>query len=202
MIDTIISDLGQVILDFDNTIFLRKMSQSSRRSVEEIRAAAYDNLELLDFFERGEITPLEFYGKIKTVLEIDVSYADFYAAYGDVFSLNRPILEIFSKLKPKYKLVMISNTDIMRFSFIKSRFPEIFIFGSYVLSFERGRRKPDPEIYKDALMSAGAAAEEAVFIDDIRENIEAAESLGIRGILFAPQTDLEAELGKHGVKAF
>jgi putative hydrolase of the HAD superfamily len=96
---------------------------------------------------------------------------------------------------------MISNTDIMRFTFIKNRFPEILIFDGYALSFDLGLRKPDPEIYRAALRSVGSRPENAIFIDDIQENIESAERLGIKGILFTTGTDLEVELGKFGVKA-
>lgn len=201
MIDTVISDLGQVLLHFNNRIFFQKMMQYTRRSVEEIREAAHDNLELLYLFELGKIMPEEFYDRIKTALGANVNYEQFYADYSDIFALNGPILKVIAKLKPKYKLAMISNTDIMRFTFIKNRFPEILIFDGYALSFDLGLRKPDPEIYRAALRAVGSPPESAIFIDDIQENVESAERLGIKGILFTTGTDLEAELGKFGVKA-
>ncbi len=201
MIDTVISDLGQVLLHFDNRIFFQKMTEYTSRSVEEIREAAHSNLELLRLFELGRIMPVEFYDRIKTALEATVSYEQFYAAYSDVFALNGPILKVMAKLKPKVKLAMVSNTDIMRFTFIKNRFPEILIFDGYALSFDLGLRKPDPEIYRAALRLVDSSAARSVFIDDIQENIESAERLGIKGILFRPNTNLEAELEKFGVKA-
>jgi len=201
VIDTVISDLGQVLLHFDNRIFFQKMTEYTSRSVEEIREAAHSNLELLRLFELGRIMPVEFYDRIKTALEATVSYEQFYAAYSDVFALNGPILKVMAKLKPKVKLAMVSNTDIMRFTFIKNRFPEILIFDGYALSFDLGLRKPDPEIYRAALRLVDSSAARSVFIDDIQENIESAERLGIKGILFRPNTNLEAELEKFGVKA-
>ena len=38
MIDTVISDLGQVLLKFDNRLFFERMTAYTDRSIEEIRA--------------------------------------------------------------------------------------------------------------------------------------------------------------------
>jgi len=103
------------------------------------------------------------------------------------------------RLKKNYRLVVLSNTDTMRFSFIKKKFPEILIFDEYVLSFEVGFMKPHTQIYKEALKKAEFPAKECVFIDDREENIEAAAKLGINGIHLGPQTDLEAILKEMGL---
>ncbi|MHB8094616.1 MAG: HAD-IA family hydrolase, partial [Candidatus Aminicenantales bacterium] len=78
--------------------------------------------------------------------------------------------------------------------------PEVFFFDDYILSFELGIAKPEPGIYREALRRAGCRAGECVFIDDIPENVEAAVKLGIAGIVYRPETDLEAELLKLGLK--
>lgn len=200
MIDTIISDMGKVVLHFDNRLFFRKMTQYTSRSEGEVRALTHANIELVDLFDTGRIQPEEFYRQAKAALEAEVSYEDFFAAYCDVFAVNPPILEVLENLKPKYKLILLSNTDVVRFSYIKKRFPELMIFDGYVLSFDYGQMKPDPDVYYAALELAGSKPENAVFIDDLWENIEGAERVGIKGILFTPETDLEAELGKLGVQ--
>ncbi|HEY8116058.1 MAG TPA: HAD family hydrolase [Actinomycetota bacterium] len=52
-----------------------------------------------------------------------------------------------------------------------------------VLSFEVGVAKPDPGIYRAALLAVGARPEEAVFVDDQAWYCEGAEALGIRSFL-------------------
>jgi HAD superfamily hydrolase (TIGR01509 family) len=200
MIDTIISDMGQVVLHFNNRLFFRKMTQYTSRSEEEIRAVTHARIELVDLFDKGMITPEEFYRKAKTGLEAEVSYEDFFAAYCDVFAVNPPVLEVLKKLKPKYKLILLSNTDVVRFSYIKRKFPELMIFDGYVLSFDYGLMKPDPHVYFAALELAGSKPERAVFIDDIRENVDGAERVGIKGLLFTPETDLEKALSSLGIR--
>ena len=195
----VISDLGRVILWFDNTIFYRKMTAYCQLSAAEIREIVHNSLEFVELFDLARLTPREFYERVIAKLGAKVGYNDFMAAYVDVFSVNAPVLEIMKKLNARYRLIMVSNVDVVRFGFIRKRFPEIMIFDDYVLSYELGVMKPDAGIYRVALEKAGARPEECVFIDDMEENIEGATALGIPGILYRPETDLEKELRSLGL---
>ncbi|CAN0158471.1 unnamed protein product, partial [Hapterophycus canaliculatus] len=71
-----------------------------------------------------------------------------------------------------------------------------------ILSSTTGSRKPNPEIYESACQALGVSPWEAVFVDDIRENIRAAEALGMRtvwvasgGSLAGAISELEAVTG-------
>jgi putative hydrolase of the HAD superfamily len=61
--------------------------------------------------------------------------------------------------------------------------------------------KPEPGIYIEAARRAACRLEECVFIDDMPENVEAAVKLGMAGIVYAPETDLAAELEKLGLRS-
>jgi putative hydrolase of the HAD superfamily len=199
MIGTIISDLGNVLLRFDNAVFFRKLAPFTPHSPEEIRQVTLDNLDLAVLFEKGAVSPLDFYTNVKDLLDLTAGYEEFYALYVDIFSLDPGVLDLFRRLRPFYKMALLSNTDVMRWTFIKRRFPEILIFDAYGLSFDLGAMKPDPTVYLDALSQTGTQPEEAVFIDDLRENVESAARFGLRGIVFSPATDLESELLRLGV---
>ena len=66
------------------------------------------------------------------------------------------------------------------------------LFSVYVASAEVGLRKPDPKIYELALQKldefdrqkggSGVKAEDVVFLDDIGQNLKAAQELGMRTI--------------------
>jgi len=199
MIRTVLSDIGQVILFFDNEIFFKKMTAFCGHSAEKIRELALVNFHLVELFDSGKIGPRDFYLRTAEKLQARISEEEFFAVYCDVFRLNPPVLNIFKRLKGKYRLVILSNTDTRRFSFVKTRFPEVLIFDHYVLSFELGLMKPHPEIYRRALEAARSKTEESVFIDDLEENIEGAAKVGIQGILYRPGTDLEAQLNALGL---
>jgi len=199
MIRCVISDLGRVILFFDNEIFFRKMAKYSPFSKEKIAELTAEHFYLVESFDKGKITPEEFYSQVVKTFKARIDTDTFYSIYVDVFAINPPVLEIMKKLKKNYRLLLLSNTDVMRFAFIRKKFPEIMIFDEYILSFEVGLMKPDPQIYREALKRAKAEVEECVFIDDMKENVEAASKLGINGILMEPKANLEAILRKLGL---
>ncbi len=201
MIKSIISDLGKVIVFFDNMIFLQKVVPFSQYSIEEITSLLNNKSDLFRLFDLGKLSPSEFFRKIRSLLKLEIEEKAFFHDYNDIFSLNEPVMKILKGLSNSYKLVLLSNTDVMRFGFVKENFPEILFFDEYVLSFEEGRMKPDPEIYKSALQKAGTKAEETVFIDDRQENIKTAQALGLMTVLYDFQsTNLGGELRKLGMK--
>jgi putative hydrolase of the HAD superfamily len=54
-----------------------------------------------------------------------------------------------------------------------------------------GMRKPNPQIYIQALTEADLVPEETLFIDDMEENIEAAKTTGMKVLHIQPGTLLE-----------
>jgi len=199
MIHSVISDLGQVILFFDNHIFFKKMATFCPFSEEKIAELARAHFDLVQSFDTGKIKPEEFYSGIVNRFKAQIDFDHFFAIYNDVFSLNEPVLKIMKRLKKNYRLFLLSNTDVQRFGFIKKKFPEILIFDDYILSYEVGFMKPHPQIYREALARAKSEAEECLFIDDIEENIKAAQELGIETIHFKSGSNLGRALLEKGL---
>ncbi|MDH4219012.1 MAG: HAD family phosphatase [Candidatus Aminicenantes bacterium] len=199
MIRCVLSDLGKVILFFDNHIFFRKMAEFCPYSAVDIAERVHWHRNLIRSFDTGTLSSKDFYREVTQRLKAKVDQETFFKIYNDVFSLNPPVLDILTRLKGRHKLLLLSNTDVERFGFIRKTFPEVLIFDEYVLSFEVGFLKPHPQIYQEALKKAKARAEECVFIDDLEENIEGARNVGLDTILYGPQTDLEAELRGKGL---
>ena len=194
MIKCVISDMGNVLLTFDSSIFYRQISESSPYTPEQMTKIVTESSGLLRAFGTGQISPQEFYKAVSHKLRITTDFDSFFSAYNDVLAPKPDVVDTLKKLETKYRLILLSNTDVKHVEFIKRRFPELFFFDDYVLSYEVGWMKPDPQIYQIALKRAKTRAGECVFIDDLEENIEVAAKMGIHTILFKPQTDLEAEL--------
>jgi putative hydrolase of the HAD superfamily len=72
-------------------------------------------------------------------------------------------------------------------------------FDEILYSAEEGVAKPAAEIYERALARLGVAASESVFVDDVLENIEAAQALGMAGVHFNKDVDVRAEFEKLGI---
>jgi len=72
-------------------------------------------------------------------------------------------------------------------------------FGDVVVSGDEKLTKPDPAIYHLALARFGLEPGQAVFVDDNAANVEAANALGIHGVLFSGADALRAQLGSYGL---
>ncbi len=199
MIRAVISDLGKVILWFDNSIFYRRMMDYCPLSETQIREIVHKSPEFIELFDSGRMTPREFFVWATSRLGARIGYDDFMAAYTDVFWVNEPVLEIMIRLKPKYRMILVSNVDVVRFNAIRKKFPQIMIFDDYVLSFEAGVMKPNPRIYKIAIEKAGAEPAESVFIDDMQDNTDGARAQGMPAVLYRPETDLRQSLLSLGL---
>lgn len=83
-----------------------------------------------------------------------------------------------------YKVYGLSNWSHETFPMVKDKYEAFSMMDGIVMSGEELIAKPDLRIYKILLERYGLKAEECVFIDDRKENIEAGEQVGIRGIIF------------------
>ena len=68
------------------------------------------------------------------------------------------------------------------------------IFDAIVISGDVGLHKPEPEIYRLGAERIGVPIERCVFVDDLRENIEGAEAVGMTGVLHRETRATIAEL--------
>ena len=100
---------------------------------------------------------------------------------GDV--IDKSMLDFIRSLRPRYTTGVISNAwPDMRAYIVENKFDDAF--DGLTISAEVGVMKPQPEIFQLALEQARVQASEAVFVDDMPANVEAANALGMRGILF------------------
>ncbi len=92
-------------------------------------------------------------------------------------------------------LFAITNFSGEFFPPFRVKYPDMFDrFRDIVVSGDEKMMKPDPAIYRLALDRFGLKAEEAVFVDDNRDNVAGAAALGIHAILFTDEPALRAEL--------
>ena len=201
MIRAVISDLGRVVLWFDNDIFLRKLAMRSGKPFAEVKSAVHGDLELLRRFDAGAVTPAGFHARVMEIVGADIPPGDFYEMYSDIFTLNPAAVDVLARVKAAgIKVLLLSNTDSERFGFVRRRFPELGLFDGFVLSYEIKLLKPDPAIYRAAARLAGCALAECVFIDDMEENVRGAIETGLAGVHYRPETDLAAELKNLGLR--
>ncbi len=90
-----------------------------------------------------------------------------------------PTVELIKELKAKgYKLYVLSNMSKEYIEFLR-KLPVFDYFDYQVVSSEVHLGKPDPKIYNYLLEHCELNPAETIFIDDRKDNVEVAESVGI-----------------------
>ena len=185
-IKAVFFDLGGVIL--------RTEYQAPRQHLAESFGMDYDDIDKVVFgggpkgsaarASIGEITEEEHWKNVMKTLKLPASEYDrvreeFFA--GDV--VDHEIVDFLRSIKPRYKVGLISNAwNGLRDYIVREKFDDAF--HHMIISAEVKVAKPDPKIYQIALEQLQVQAEEAVFVDDFIENIEACEKVGMKGIHF------------------
>jgi HAD superfamily hydrolase (TIGR01509 family) len=112
----------------------------------------------------------------------------------ELSAVNASVVNIITELKPRLKMVLCTNaphelvTDILVHLGIYHLFDHIFISSDLKLI------KPSPEIFNHVLKEAGIVSEEAIFVDDSARNVEGAERIGIKSLLYKDAEQLGEDL--------
>lgn len=107
---------------------------------------------------------------------------------GEQLTPLAPTLALLDELRQrrdtgeKLRLYYLSNMSIQFARLIEGRWPFLSWFDGGIYSGDVGLTKPDPAIYHLLTQRYALDAERCLFIDDLRENIEVAESLGWQGL--------------------
>lgn len=184
--DTILCDLGNVLINFDHRIAVKKILCCTLKNEQDIYQLFFDS-GLTKNYEEGKITSLDFFKRVRDSLELDMDYDAFLPIWNDIFfetPLNKKIQDFLRAIKGRYKLVMISNINKTHYEFLKKKMSVFNEFDKLALSYEIGFRKPAAEIYDAALKSVNTAPTRVFYIDDRQDLIEAASKFGIRGVAF------------------
>lgn len=201
MVKAIIFDLGNVLLDFDYQIAALRLSKLTDKNAQEIFDLFFDS-KLTALFEEGKISPLQFFLKVKEILNLNLRFDEFVSIWNEIFFFTEKNLGVYNlarNLKNCYKVTLLSNINILHFEHIKKTFPLLFAFHNIITSFELGLRKPKPSIYQKTLEILGVSPDNALYIDDRPELIESARGLGIRGFVFKDVEQLKKDLITWGI---
>jgi putative hydrolase of the HAD superfamily len=94
---------------------------------------------------------------------------------------------------------ILSNMGDNVLALMKRKFDWLSRFDVLVWSYQLRMAKPDPAIYRYMLKEIDTRPEETLFIDDSPANIEAAQALGMKGVVFTTVEQLRADLVASGL---
>ena len=195
----IIFDIGRVLIRVDIYRATAGLASSLSLSPQEVWSAIEKDTRWLDWQE-GRFTPRDWHLHLSRRFGTSLTFAQFAEAWNSALDPQPIQPELFlEKLSKNYRLALLSNTDPIHMSHAESRFPFFRFFPIRIYSFRVGASKPSPVIYREALGACRVSAEEAVYIDDLAAYVEAAQHLGMAGIVFQTPQQLQADLRGLGV---
>jgi len=180
MIKTILFDYAGVITPTKNNfLFATKNSKRFGLSPDELMQMTYENWGETAL---GKLKDSVFWDQIAGKLKI--SPEELMSLVIETFPVDKRMVELIRKTKIDHTTVLFSNQ-------IKSWLEKVIddnklrnIFNYLVNSYNVGFRKPDREIFLEALKVTNSKPEETLFVDDSLENVEAAKKMGINAIKF------------------
>ncbi len=186
----IIFDIGRVLIRIDASRAMKGMAAGLSLSPDELWSAIEKDPRWKDWQE-GRIAARDWHLHMKQRFGGSVTFEEFTKTWNLVLD-PEPIHPnaMFERLSKNYRLALLSNTDPIHVAHMESHYHFLAYFPARIYSCAVGVTKPNPLIYREAIRACRVRAEEAVYIDDIAANVEAAQRLGMAGIQFESPTQL------------
>jgi glucose-1-phosphatase len=199
----IIFDLGGIIFNIDY--------DAVARAFKELGAAKFDEVfsqdaqaDLMDRLEEGKITPDQFRGEMKELLQLNVTDQQFDVAWHKVLlDIPKERLDFVYQLRQKgYKTFLYSNTNEIHFPHILKSYEEYVGLDYFNSCFDKqyyshifGKRKPHVDSFlavaKEIEVDNNIKAYEILFIDDTIRHIKGAEKAGLKTLLMKSNQEIE-----------
>jgi putative hydrolase of the HAD superfamily len=189
-LETIIFDLGGVIIDV----------KSDKEWLEEdllpiFQRDQFEQLFTNNFFkhfETGKVSAQDFIKKLKSIALDQNCTSETILIHWNALLKEIPQqrIDLLKRLKEKYRLILISNTDEFHLSavqqYMRQKFKEDILtnyFHHCYYSFQVGLRKPHREIYDLVIQHEQLHVSNCLFLDDKSANLVEPSKLGIPTLL-------------------
>ncbi|MFV0391412.1 MAG: HAD family hydrolase [Paludibacteraceae bacterium] len=199
-ITTLIFDLGGVLVNLDWERCVKNFNEIGVSGMENLISTTLQRGFILDY-ETGKISTDEFRTELRKYASRDVTDDEIDAAWTSLLDdIPEEKLQLLLDLKKKYRILMLSNTNELSFSYCEDHFFNADgmtihdFFDKCYLSYKMHMHKPEPDIFKALLVDSGLKAEECLFLDDGIHNIKTAIQIGIQGMYIEPYSEIKLDI--------
>ena len=109
---------------------------------------------------------------------------------------NKELLQYLISKKDQYSYVLLTNNPPEIKEHIEAVYGIPKFYDHFISSQAYGLSKSDPKLYEEVLALLLATPEQCIFVDDEAQRVEAARSLGIKGIVYQNFEQFKKELEK------
>lgn len=199
MIRAVIFDFGNVICRFDLRLFVDRLSRLQNKSGHDPQEILRQSFDIGREYETGLISSDEFFQRIIRRYGLSISREDFVDAFTKIFAPIPSTFDLIRRLKPLYRLGLLSNTNEWHYEHAVRRVEVFPLFDAVTVSFEVKAMKPDERIFLDMFTKLHVRPDECVYIDDLDQNAAVACRLGAAGIHYTSHETLVSSLHALGV---
>lgn len=184
----VIFDIGRVLVHWDPDAVLASLSDISHASLDQLlgllEAVAIDA-------GRGSLGADELHSYLVQQAGTVSRWDQFYEAFCSGLCRDDDMLAYAAALhgRASVKIGVISNTNAVHVQWLHQQVPEFRAFDCVIMSCDVGLLKPDPAIYELALEWLSVSPRNAIFVDDMPENVAAAQALGMAGVLHRTRSE-------------
>ncbi len=201
-IRNIVFDLGNVLISYNPEDFHLKKGDSAENT-ELFISDVYKSPEW-QLIDKGEMTVEEAIPSIasrSTLTEPEIARI-FKLREELLFAIDHNASLLKQLKKARFGLYYISNFPHDMFDALSKKYDFFRLFDGGIYSASIKVLKPDPEIYKRLIKDYGLIASESLFIDDLKQNAEAAAKEGFLTLHLTQADKLEQELRRLVPEAF
>ncbi|MDQ5938473.1 MAG: hypothetical protein QG603_272 [Patescibacteria group bacterium] len=200
-IKTIIFDLGGVYFTAGTKIAKEKiisLTQAPASIVDEIFEAQPHKEGF--WYRNGQISQEEFWQAAKSKLGITTTQVTeirelWHSSYTPIAGMK----ELVQNVRKQYKVVAFSGNIKERIEYLNHKYDLLQDFDDFVLSYEIGYSKLEPEFFKILIQKINCQADEAILIDDNQKFVNLSIELGFHGLVFKNIEQIKNDLIKSGV---
>ena len=183
MIRAVLTDIGNVVMQINETLPAELLSRASGLEFEQVVGILNPFSDIVTRVQNGGLPMREVFEKHTGSLHKKVNFDQFTEAWSTMLGEDFPqVRAAYESLKPEISLYTLSNTnDLHAHELHRHWLRETS--REFWLSCEIKMSKPSEDVFRWALEQMQLQGEDVVFFDDLEDNIAAAGKLGIRGYL-------------------
>ena len=107
---------------------------------------------------------------------------------------NTELIDYLLAKKDAYAYTILTNNSPEIEAHMEAVYKIPKFYDHFISSGTYNLGKNDPKLFEEVLAKLMATPEQCIFVDDTRDNVEAAASLGITGILYTTFSEFKKDL--------
>jgi putative hydrolase of the HAD superfamily len=192
-------DLGNVLVKVDHLRFCRSLAALTGRAAQEVYAAVF-HTGLEPAYDTGQISSREFHRRVLNHFGLNLPFPRFQQIWTEIFDPLEDMEEVVARLAQRYPLYMLSNTNELHFQYVQEHFASLLShFRAFILSYQVGSRKPEPQIFQALIREAGRPPEQILYLDDREDFVAVARSHGLVAWRFVSPREFQEQLSREGL---